>query len=425
MPPKKQKPNHLKLIDPSLVVGLLATCAFYGVIFQPAFKDSLLHHYTTEHSVEYAIVALFIWGMTDIVLKIFGFPRELLALRQDWIPTANGRESTDQAVVLSREIRQKPRWLLDSRVGRRLLRVLDFAAERHSAEQYREQVLYLADQDDEAIHTAYTLPRFIVGVTPILGFLGTVVHFGTALSGISFAELSDKLPSIVGSMGTAFNTTTVALAAAMTMMFLLFLCERVDRGITHSVDRLVERELMHRFDMKDPHVLPFLGAVQTAHEESLRAIAANLQAQVEVWTASLERLFDRFEERRQHESINWQQIVETLEERHSGYDAAREERMRQMLTMLESRQDRHLERVQSSLDQALSMREDFSECISVFRSIAEGEGKLAEVQGVLASNLRVLRETQQFDEALHGLTAAIHLLTARHQSSIHRDSAAA
>ena len=47
-------------------------------------------------------------------------------------------------------------------------------------------------------------------------------------------------------------------------------------------------------------------------------------------------------------------------------------------------------------------------------TIACGEGKLAETQAVLADNLRVLRETQQIDEALHGLTAAIHLMTARH-----------
>lgn len=425
MPPKTKKPSHLKLIDPSIVLGGLATLAFYGVIHQPAMRDSLLHHYTTEHVVEYAIVALFIWGMTDIVLKLFGFPRELLALRQDWLPPCTGRETTDQAVILGNEIRQKPHWLLESRMGRRLLRALDFAAENHSAEQYREQILYLADQDDETTHTAYTLPRFIVGITPILGFLGTVVHFGTALSGISFSELSDRLPAIVGSMGTAFNTTTVALAAAMTMMFLLFLCERIDRGITHAVDRTVERELMHRFDMRNPHVLPFLGAVQTAHEESLRAISVNLNAQVEVWTASLDRLFDRFEERRQHESLNWQQIVEALAERHAGYDADREERLRQILTILESRQERHLERLQGTLDQALSMREDFGECVNVFRSIADGEGKLAEVQNVLANNLRAIRETQQFDEALHGLTAAIHLLTARHHVGIHRDSAAA
>ncbi len=44
---------------------------------------------------------------------------------------------------------------------------------------------------------------------------------------------------------------------------------------------------------------------------------------------------------------------------------------------------------------------------------------------MLSDNLRVLRETQQIDEALHGLTAAIHLMTARQSLPAIRGSAAA
>ena len=60
----------------------------------------------------------------------------------------------------------------------------------------------------------------------MLGFLGTVVHFGTALGGHTAGDIGDKLPTVVAEMGTAFNTTTVALVAATSMMFCLFLCER-------------------------------------------------------------------------------------------------------------------------------------------------------------------------------------------------------
>ncbi len=49
----------------------------------------------------------------------------------------------------------------------------------------------------------------------------------------------------------------------------------------------------------------------------------------------------------------------------------------------------------------------------------------ARLAAVLADNLRVLRETQQIDEALHGLTAAIHLMTARHNLPSTRGTAAA
>jgi hypothetical protein len=68
-------------------------------------------------------------------------------------------------------------------------------------------------------------------VTPILGFLGTVIHFGTALSGMTVENMSTQLNHVVSEMGTAFNTTTVALGAAMFTMFGKFLTERTDRGI--------------------------------------------------------------------------------------------------------------------------------------------------------------------------------------------------
>jgi len=50
------------------------------------------------------------------------------------------------------------------------------------------------------------------------------------------------------------------------------------------------------------------------------------------------------------------------------------------------------------------------------RKVQAAEALLVELQSALAENLRVLRETQQIDEAMHGLTAAIHLMTARHGS---------
>ena len=55
--------------------------------------------------------------------------------------------------------------------------------------------------------------------------------------------------------------------------------------------------------------------------------------------------------------------------------------------------------------------------------IAKGEGRLADVQVKLADNLKLLHETNQIDAALHGLTAAIHLLTVRHQGTPERKAA--
>ncbi len=211
----------------------------------------------------------------------------------------------------------------------------------------------------------------------------------------------------------------------MTMMFSLFVCERIERGIIHAIDRMIERELLNRFEIKDPSILPFLSVVQSANQEALASIDATLKGQVEIWGRTLDALFQRFDQRQQHELHAWQETLSLLQQRHETYDANLAERLHQSLVMVDDKQEKHLSFIQASVEKAVAVRNDFAGLAKSLETIARGEGKLAETQAVLSDNLRVLRETQQIDEALHGLTAAIHLMTARHNLPAIRGTAAA
>lgn len=409
----------------SFMLGVAATAGFYALVFFTPLRNTMLYTYTTEHAVEYVIVALFCWGLMDVLMKVVAFPKESLALRHEWLPQRHGREPAANAQALLERVHSQPQWLQDSKVGKRLTAALGFVTEKGTADDYREHVQYLADLDDENSHSSYGLIRFVAGVSPVLGFLGTVIHFGTALSGISFDDLVERLPGVVSEMGSAFNTTTCALAAAMTMMFALFVCERIERGIVHAIDRLIERELLNRFEIKDPSILPFLSVVQSANQEALASIGATLKGQIEIWGRTLDALFQRFDQRQQHELQSWQAALDVLQQRHEAYDNNLEERLHQSLVMVDDKQEQHLSFIQTTVEKAVGVRDDFAGLAKSLEAIARGEGKLAETQAVLSDNLRVLRETQQIDEALHGLTAAIHLLTTRHSVPGTRGAAAA
>lgn len=404
-----------RTMDISFGLAALFTFVYYWVITRPAMHGTLLHRYTTEHHVEYVIVAAFIWGVTDTIIRALSLPRESLALKEDWLPQRSGREPVSRAALLYAQIQEKPAWLRESRIGQRLTQALAYLNEHGTADEFSDYLRYLADLDDEKTHANYGLIRFICWVTPVLGFLGTVLHFGTALGGLSADQMADQLSLVVGKMGTAFNTTTCALAASTTMMFSLFLIERTEQRIIRLVDRRTERELLNRFEMSDPSLAPLLDALHATSAATLDTIESSTKQQMQVLSSVFQRFQEQSRQYLEHQAQLWEQALARLEQRFEAGDREREKRLLRALEVIEVRREEHRHAVQTTSDQLGGLRNDFAQLVQGLSSIADGEGKLVALQASLADNLRVIRETQQIDQALHGLTAAIHLLTARHQ----------
>jgi hypothetical protein len=210
---------------------------------------------------------------------------------------------------------------------------------------------------------------------------------------MSIENLNEQLSNVVSEMGTAFNTTTVALGAAMSTMFAKFLCERTERNMLTRIDHLVERELENRFEVKPASMAPMLSILQTANQEFHATVQQSLNQQLDLWAQALEALFESFDKRQKVEEQRWNALCASLQDRGQTIEA--------------------------------SFSGNISELAKTLNGIAQGKGQLAEVQKSLSENLRILHETNQIDAALHGLTAAIHLLTAKNPGSTSAKSRAA
>ncbi len=405
------------MLDLPFAVAVALTVAFYLFVTSDTMKGSMLNRYTTEHLVEYVIVAFFIWGLADVFFRALSFPKEFLALRQDFLPRRTAREPASQAALLCAYLKKKPHWLQESKLGQRLGQALLHLQEKGSADGFGDYLQALADQDYEKIQTNYGLVRFICWVTPMFGFLGTVVHFGTALGGQEAGDISDKLPTVVAEMGTAFNTTTVALIAATTMMFALFLCERSERGIIDEVDRRAERELLNRFEATDANLAPFINALQLANESSLQAMDSTISRQLEIWSNAFQAYQRQSEQQQQWQAQVWVEALQKIEQQVETNDAERDKRLVRLLDSLELHRKEHRTQVQTTVDQVSGLQTEFARLVESLSSVIHGKEELVQLQATLTDNLRILRETQQIDQALHGLTAAIHLMTARNQPS--------
>lgn len=401
-------------IDMPFAIAAAVMAGFYWLVNQPPLNHTLLHRYTTEHYVEYVIVGFFIWGITDIVFRALTFPRENAALKHDWFPARHGREPIAATARLLAIIADKPEWLRNSRIGQRLTQALLYLQEKGSADELALYLRQLGDQDDDRTHANFGLIRFIAWVTPVLGFLGTVVHFGTALGGLSVDQIADRLPAVVSEMGTAFNTTCVALIAAISMMFALFLGERSERAILHQVDRRTEDELLNRFEITDASLTPFLSALEVAGRATLQTMESAVARQLELWSTAFNDVHGHTEETHRRQAEVWAVTMKTLQERYEAAEQDREQRFRKILEAVDVRQEEVRQSTHATVAQAAALRDEFHKLVDSLNTLAKGEGKLVETQRSLSENLRLLKETSQIDEALHGLTAAIHLLTARH-----------
>ncbi len=296
-------------LDFPLAFGILLTVGFYLLVNQEPLKSSKLHHYTTEHAVEYVVVFVFIWGLVDVIMRAITFPYESLATGQEWLPPRTTREPVAKAAELVAILQQRPKWMQKSRIGQRLAKALSYLQEKGSAEGFNDYLHYLASQDEEQTHANYGLIRFICWVAPVLGILGTVIHFGSAFGGLSVDEIGDNLAKVIGEIGTAFNTTTVALAAAITMMLSLFLCERAERGIVQAITRRTELMLLNRFQVVDESLTPFLNAVQVGNQATLQALDETVDRQLQIWTNAFAQLQKQSEERLQSNGKTWEQSL--------------------------------------------------------------------------------------------------------------------
>ncbi|MCC7083690.1 MAG: MotA/TolQ/ExbB proton channel family protein [Pirellulales bacterium] len=411
-PQKSSLPNF---IDFPFLIAALLTTGFYVVLHQPFAAGSLLHRYTAEHLLQHVVVGFFLWGLVDAIWRGMLLPREVLALRQEWLPQRVLKDSVSRSADFLQALSAKPLWQQNTRLGQRFQHALQYLEEKQSADGFDEHLQYLAIQDDDRTYANFALLRFVCWVAPVLGILGTVIHFGSAFGGLSAEELGGGLEKVLGEVGNAFNTTTVALAAAIISMFALYFFERTERGVVHAIDRRVNLELLNRFEVHDENLTPFLSAVHASSQAGIDALDQTVERQMQIWTTAFQQLQQQSEQRLQTHAQSWEQSLATMHHHFESSDAEREKRLTRVLSELQVQRSEQKTATEGILAQAAALHRQFSQLVESMTGLHRDSGQLSKLQHSLSENLRIIQETQHLDQAVHGLTAAIHLLTARHE----------
>lgn len=405
----------------ALLLGLPLAAAALALFHAGPLRHTTAARYV-EHPVQWAVVAFFCTGVGALVVKLLRLRFERGACDADILPRWDGKPvPIAKAAELLVSVDRQPRRVQGTYLGRRLRAVLDFLHRRKNAEDLDDQIRGLADNDALAQENSFGLIRFITWAIPILGFLGTVVGITAAIAGVDPETLEESLSMVTGGLAEAFDSTALALGLTMVLMFLTYLVEKQEQALLGLVDHMIEDQLAHRFQRGSVDSTPFLDVVRASTEALSVSVEGLVRKQAEVWAAALGD-----PERRA--AAAYQQAQQTLA---AALGQAMDQTIESYAQRLAGLEQQSLQQTAALMQQlagvAGAIRETGREQQQSLQAVAQGIGQQANVlgklqedsanvvhlQAVLHQNLAALASASSFEEAVHSLTAAVHLLTAR------------
>lgn len=137
-------------------------------------------------------------------------------------------------------------------------------AEEGDATQVHSVMQSVAEIDRDALESRFTLIRYLIWLIPTIGFLGTVMGIGRAISGFStflaefgsgggdFAtQLQPVLGGVAGELGFAFEATGFALFLSALIVALTSIAQTREEGLLSSIDEFCLRYFVSRIAVPD------------------------------------------------------------------------------------------------------------------------------------------------------------------------------
>jgi biopolymer transport protein ExbB/TolQ len=381
-----------------------------------------------------------------------------------------------KVALLATQLAELPPHLRRTAMAQRTREVCHYLSSRGSSETLEDHLKYLSELAAERLHDSYALVRTITWAIPILGFLGTVIGITMAIANITPDQLEASLSEVTAGLAVAFDTTALSLSLSMVLVFCSFVVERAEQNVLTRVEMVGIRDVVPAFPVEHQAQNPLDQAQTRAAEQLLQKTGTLVTWQTELWQNALETLRTRWMatiEQQQAEftaalrdgmgstlADHAQQLNAFRGEFLEGYRAISQEVGRLIAEMqqtakaqqeLAAKQTTELwERVRS---EAAALRDDQrlqSEQLvqgiagevrgwqaalqaateattsqvqaihhqgEVLLQIVDQETELTRLEARLADNIEAVRSVSAFEETLHSLTAAVHLLTIRNRAA--------
>lgn len=398
-----------------LLWGGACSAGFYALYHGQVLRGEFVTRYFAGHPVNYCETVCFFVALAALVLRGLDIAGQLGGLGSVRLPAPpRGGSPPEASEDLLAHLMTWPWSVQESYAAKRLKGALEHVAQAGAADKLDDELKYLADGDRLTAQSGYGLVRLVIWAIPILGFLGTVIGITMAIAELSPEALEESLPQVTSGLGVAFDTTALALGLSMILMFVQYLVDGLEQRLLTGVDTLATHELAGRFQVLGGANDPQVAQVKRIADAMVQATERLVQQQAQLWRATIDEAHQR-----------WTQLTagahEVLEESLvAGLTKSLETHARELAVagrQTDEARQRSLGELQLSLERfaaALAAQQgELSRQGDVLLQVVEASGQVARLEESLNRNLQALAGEQNFEETLHSLSAAIHLLTAR------------
>ena len=194
---------------------------------------------------EIAII-LFLWGLYLTTSKFYETSSRDYLFDVDLLKDIQDNENDTKNILnsidaLPQEIRSAP---LVQTIASSLRRYMITGSVQNASESISPALEAMAVKNEAEL----AVIKYIVWAIPSIGFLGTVRGIGMAMSQAQNAVAGDIGP-MTESLGTAFNSTFVALLASVVIMLLLSFLQKTQDEQLVKVQEYCEKYLIERISI--------------------------------------------------------------------------------------------------------------------------------------------------------------------------------
>ena len=263
---KKSLPAEFVYQLVALLLAVILVHAAYLAIVRPQARAALAHQQEQlaldpnteleqnlfvvlkDYEQEICFVLLF-WALAILAYKAVAVTRERELLGRDLIDLAEGtRILPDDARGYSRALQDLPRPQSDYLLPRALLLALQRFESTRNVQDVSNAVHTLCETEAERLDAELSVIRYLAWAIPSVGFIGTVRGIGLAL-GQAHQAVEGDITGVTESLGTAFNSTLVALLISVFLMFLVHQLQLAQERLALDAKAYCDRKLTRHLKM--------------------------------------------------------------------------------------------------------------------------------------------------------------------------------